>query len=197
MSRCPRRGWCGRMGCTIRRTPRPWPSAARRLGNRRWRPQQPWTGRRCVPSGGRPIRSGVPPAGSGSCAPASSRAGVRHRLYGLGSARHEADPRQAAGGESARGVVCLAVARWCPCAGRDAVWGAQRARSADCCPTGEAVRACGRRDGVGVPRHKLHSASEHPVSGRIRTRSVQPSAIRSAQGRACVHRGALSPEHSR
>ena len=64
-------------------------------------------------------------------------------------------------------------------------------------PTGEAVRACGRRDGVGVPRHKLHSASEHSMSGRIPTRSVQPSAIRSAQGRACVHRGALSPEHSR
>jgi hypothetical protein len=29
---------------------------------------------------------------------------------------------------------------------------------------GEAVRACGRRDGVAVPRHKLHSASEHPVN---------------------------------
>ena len=39
-------------------------------------------------------------------------------------------------------------------------------------------------DGVGVTRPKLHSASEYPVSGRIRTRSVQPSAIRSAQGRA-------------
>ena len=38
-------------------------------------------------------------------------------------------------GESGQGVVCLAVARWCPCAGRDAVWGAQRARSADCGPT--------------------------------------------------------------
>jgi hypothetical protein len=71
-------------------------------------------------------------------------------------------------------VVCLAVARWCPCASREAVWGTHRAWSADCYPTGEAVRACGRRDGVGVPRHKLHSASEHPGSGRIRTRSVQP-----------------------
>ena len=30
------------------------------------------------------------------------------------------------------------------------------------------------------------------MSGRIRTRSVQPSALRSAQGRAGVHRGALS-----
>jgi hypothetical protein len=64
-------------------------------------------------------------------------------------------------------------------------------------PTGEAGRAWGRREGVGVTRHKLHSTSEHPVSGRIRTRSVQPSAIRSAQGRVCVHRWALSPEHSR
>ena len=49
----------------------------------------------------------------------------------------------------------------------------------------------------GVARSKLHSASVHPMSGRIRARSVQPNAIRSAQGRACVHRGALSPEHSR
>jgi hypothetical protein len=49
----------------------------------------------------------------------------------------------------------------------------------------------------GGARPKLHSASEHPVSGHIRTRSVQPNAIRSAQGRTCVHRGALSPEHSR
>jgi hypothetical protein len=62
--------------------------------------------------------------------------------------------------------------------------GVQRARVADDCPAGEAVRACGRREGVGVTRPKLHSASAHPVSGRIRTRSVQPSAIRSAQGRA-------------
>jgi len=80
-------------------------------------------------------------------------------------------------------VVCLAVARWCPSVSREAVWGAQRAGAADCCPTGEAVRACGRRNGMGVPRYKLHSASEHPVSCRIRTRSVQPNAIRSAQGR--------------
>ena len=87
-------------------------------------------------------------------------------------------------GRSVRGVVCLAVARWCSSAGRDTVWGAQRAGSAEDCPAGKAVRACGRRDGAGVPRHKLHSASEHPMSGRIRARSVQPSAIRSAQGRA-------------
>jgi hypothetical protein len=33
--------------------------------------------------------------------------------------------------------------------GREVVWRAQQARSADCCPTGEAVRACGRRDSVG------------------------------------------------
>jgi len=93
--------------------------------------------------------------------------------------------------------VCLAVARWCLSTGREMVWGAQRAQSADDCPAREAVRACGRREGVGVPRPKLHSASEPPVSGRIRTRSVQPSAIGSAQGRACVYCGALSPEHFR
>ena len=45
--------------------------------------------------------------------------------------------------------------------------------------------------------HKLHSVRGPSGAGRIHTRSVQPSAIRSAQGRACVHRGALSPEHSR
>jgi putative transposase len=65
------------------------------------------------------------------------------------------------------------VAQQCLSAGRDAVWGAQRAWSADDWPAGEAVRACGRREGVGVTQHNLHSASEHPVSGRIRTRSVQ------------------------
>ena len=94
-------------------------------------------------------------------------------------------------------MVCLVGAQWCLSAGRDAAWGAARAWSADDWPAGEAVRTCGRREGVGVTSHNLHSASEHPVSGRICTRSVQPSAIRSAQGRACVHRGALSPEHSR
>jgi hypothetical protein len=87
-------------------------------------------------------------------------------------------------GQGGQGGVGLAVAWWCSSAGKDAVWGAQRARSVDYSPAGEAVRACGRRDGVAVPRHKLHSASEHPVSSRIRTRSVQPRAIRSAQGRA-------------
>ena len=93
--------------------------------------------------------------------------------------------------------MCLAVARWCLSTGREMVWGAQRAQSADDCPAREAVRACGRREGVGVTQHNLHSASAHPVSGRIRTRSVQPNAIRSAQGRAGVHHGTLSPEHSR
>jgi hypothetical protein len=72
MSQCPRRAWCGAMGCIIRRTARPSPSAARRLVNRRWSPHQPWTGRPCVRSVGRPILSGVLPAGSGSCARASS-----------------------------------------------------------------------------------------------------------------------------
>jgi hypothetical protein len=94
---------------------------------------------------------------------------------------HERRPGQ--GGQGGGGVG-LAVAWWCSSAGKDAVWGAQRARSVDYSPAGEAVRACGRRDGVGGTRPKLHSASEPPVSGRIRTRSVQPSAIRSAQGRA-------------
>ena len=63
-------------------TLRPWPSAVRRLASRRWRCRQRWTGRRCVPSGGTPIRSGVPPVGSCSCAPASSRGEVRLRRPG-------------------------------------------------------------------------------------------------------------------
>ena len=124
-------------------------------------------------------RGGAPPpvlAGEGA-------AGGRHTTGGWGRA--------------ARGVGRLAVAQWCPGAGRDAVWGAHRARAADCCPTGEAVRACGRREGVGVPRPQLPSASAYAMSGRIRTRSVQPRALRSAQGRAGVYRQALSPEHSR
>ena len=71
-------------------------------------------------------------------------------------------------------MVCLAVARWCPCAGKEAVWGAQRAKSAHYCPTGEALRACGRRDGMEVPRHKLHSASEPPCqAASVRGQSNQ------------------------
>ena len=126
---------------------------------------------RCPTCGRRLVCTGVIPRG-----------GAPRRCW-LESARHEADPRQAAGGRSARGVVCLAVAQWCPGAGRDAVWGLSGPGLHPAAPQGEAGRACGRREGVGVTRPKLHSASEHPVSGRIRTRSVQPSAIRSAQGR--------------
>ena len=79
------------------------------MANRRWRPHQPWPGRPCVPNGATRIRNGVPPAVSGSCVPASSRVAVRHRLYGLGNARHEADTRHAAG-RSRSGGWC--VWRW-------------------------------------------------------------------------------------
>src|SRR5215475_8108921 len=68
----PRRGLCGAMGCTMQRGLRRWLCAARRSGNRRWWSRWGWTGRRCVPSVGRPIRSGVPPVASGSCARVSS-----------------------------------------------------------------------------------------------------------------------------
>ena len=40
MSRCLRRGWCGRMGSIIQATLRHWPTAAPRLGNRLWSPHQ-------------------------------------------------------------------------------------------------------------------------------------------------------------
>ena len=96
-------------GCTIPATLRPWLSVVRRWASRRWRPQQPWTGRPCVPNGATRIRNGVPPAVSGSCVPASSRVAVRHRLHGLGNARHKADTRHAAG-RSRSGGWC--VWRW-------------------------------------------------------------------------------------
>jgi hypothetical protein len=92
MSRCLRRGACGRMGCTIPATRRPWPSVVRRLASRRWRRQQRWTGKRCVRSGGKPIRSGVPPVASGSCVRVSSRGEGLLPAYPRGSAPHEIRP---------------------------------------------------------------------------------------------------------
>ena len=59
-------------------------------------------------------------------------------------------------------------------------------------PHGEAGRACGRREGVGVPRHKLHSASEYSMSGRIPYTVSPTSALRSAQGGRASTAG-LSP----
>ena len=86
----------------------------------------------------------------------------------------------------------LAVARWCPYAGKDAVWGAQRARSVDDSPAGEAVRACGRWDGVAVPRPKLHSASEHPCqAASVRGQSNQVLSEVLRAGRAST--AGLSP----
>ena len=64
-----------------------------------------WTGRRCVPSGGRPIPSGVPPVVSCSCVPVSSRGEGRLPPYRRRSARHEADPRH--GGRAQPGVWCV------------------------------------------------------------------------------------------
>jgi hypothetical protein len=59
--------------------------------------------------------------------------------------RHDRRP-----GEAVGGVVCLAVAPWCPCAGRDAVWGDQRARAADDWPPrggGQGLWQAGGRGG--------------------------------------------------
>jgi hypothetical protein len=109
MSRCPRRVWCGAMGCISIRTPRPWPSAARHVGKRPWTSPCVWTGRRGVPSVGRPIPRGVLPVASGSCVRVLSRVVVRPRRYGLGSVRHEADTREAAGGGRSGGWY---VWRW-------------------------------------------------------------------------------------
>ena len=171
----------GAMGCIIRRTPRALAVCRTALGQAPvevpvsldWQTLCAQRGEahpeRCPTCGRRLVCTGVIPRGG---APAG--AGWRARAMKPTHARRQ--------GRSARGVVCLAVATWCPGAGRDAVWGAQRARSAPRGPTGRlAGLVAGGR--AGVTRPKLHSASEHPVSGRIRTRSVQPSAIRSAQGR--------------
>ena len=167
MSPCRRRAWCGRMGCITRRRRRPSRSAVPHLGNCRWRRPCRRPGRRCVPRVGRPIPSGVPPAGSCSCAPALSRAGVRHRLNGLVS-QPEDDTRHAAGeaAEECGGVWrCLVVAL----RGQEAVWGAQRAQLRTTAPQGRLSGPVA--DGMAWgDAAQLHSASEHPVSGRIHTR---------------------------
>ena len=62
---------------------------ARHSGNRRWSYRRAWTGRRCVPSVGRLIQSGVRPVGSSLCARASSRVGVRLPAYQQRSAPHD------------------------------------------------------------------------------------------------------------
>jgi hypothetical protein len=88
----PRRGPCGARGCTIPATLRPWRCAARRSGNRRWWSRWDGTGRRCVPSVGRPIPSGVRPVASGSCARASSRAEEPLPTWPQRRAPHEIRP---------------------------------------------------------------------------------------------------------
>ena len=72
-------------------------------------PTSPGLADRVCPTGRRASGTVSPPAGSGSCVPASSRVAVRHRLYGLGHSRHEADTRHAAG-RSRSGGWC--VWRW-------------------------------------------------------------------------------------
>ena len=181
-------------GSTIRRTPRRWPSAARRWGRRRWSPHQPWTGRPCVRSVGRPIPSGVPPAGRCSCARASSRVGVLLPSCSRRSAPHES----CTAGEACQG-------RSVPGGGRGTGHTLGGAVLQDHHGAGTALTPSGARP-AGPDTGRMTWGRRHVNSiargcqtwaGRIRARSVQPNAIRSAQGRACVHRGALSPEHSR
>ena len=105
----PRAGSCAPMGCTIIPTRRRWRTAGCRWGSRPWLSRSRSIGRQPVPSGARRTRNGVPPAGSCWCAPGSSRGAVRLRQFGLGSARHEADTRQAAGGGRSGGWC---VWRW-------------------------------------------------------------------------------------
>ena len=63
-----------------------------------------WTGRHCVLSVARPIRSGVPPAASCWCAPRSSRVGAPHRRCWQRHVLHEG----LAAGDSLPGA-------WCAC----------------------------------------------------------------------------------
>ena len=91
-------------GSPIRRTPRRWPSAARRWGRRRWRCPWRWTGRRCVRSGATCTRSAAPPVGSSWSAPRSSHGRAPHRWCWLGSVPHE----RGTAGEACQGRGVLA-----------------------------------------------------------------------------------------
>ena len=106
----PRHAWCGLTGCTITPTRRRWRIAGPTWGNRPWPCRCLWRGRRRVPSGGTSIQSGVRPAGSCSCAPRSSRVGVRRRQHWRRSVPH--DVRSAGETSKGRGAprVCPVVA---------------------------------------------------------------------------------------
>jgi hypothetical protein len=85
--------------------------------------------------------------------------------------------RSALLGRAARGVVCLGTAMAPP-------------REGPARPVPER-RTAGGPTVISIARGGTHLVRPHQGA-------VSPNnAIRSAQGRACVHRGALSPEHSR
>ena len=194
MCRCPRRGWCGRMGCTVPATLRPWPSVVRGWASRRWRRQPRWTGRRCVRSGGKPIRNGVPPVANGSYVRVSSHGEGLLPTSPRGSAPHEirstGEPDQGCRvpGDS-QGTPTTA---WRQSSRAVAVPGTAIAppREGPARPVPER-RTAGGPTVISIARGGTHLVRPHQGA-------VSPNnAIRSAQGRACVHRGALSPEHSR
>ena len=174
-------------------TLRPWPSVVRSLANRRWRRQQRWTGKRCVRSVGRPILSGVPPVASGSCAPGViPRGGAPPRLASR-SARHE----PASLGSPARGVVCLVAAG----DGDNGLALLRGGRGATPAIAPSSVGLAGPVAGritEGRPQWKLHSV-RLPKPGQAASVRGQSNQVLSEVLRAGreVHRGALSPEHSR
>jgi hypothetical protein len=194
MCRCPRRGSCGRMGCTIPATLRSWPSVVRSLASRRWRRQPRWTGRRCVRSVGRAIRSGVPPVASSSCIRVSSRGEGLLPAYPRGSAPHEIRFT----GEPDQGC-CV------PGDSQGTLPTAWRQSSRVVAAPGTAIVPA--RKGPARPGPDQMTEGGPPVTSIARggTNLVRPhqgavrpnNAIRSAQGWAGVHRGTLSPEHSR
>src|SRR5262245_26285993 len=182
MSQCPRRAWCGAMGCISRRTPRPSPSAARRLGNRRWSPHQPWTGRPCVRSVGRPILSGVLPAGSASCALGSSHGEEhlpacpqRHAPHEIRTTGETSQGRRVpGGGQGTEGNSLEGVLR-----------GGRCTRHGHCFRPCGVSSACHRPHDGGWPPGKLHSARlpnpAQAASGRGPSNQVLSEVLRAGR----------------
>jgi len=184
----------GDMGCTMRRRPRLWRCAARRLGNRRSWSRWGWTGRRCVPSVETPIPSGVPPVASGSCARVSSRGEGLLPASPRGSAPHEIRTT----GEPGQGCRVPGDSQGTP----PTAW--RQSCRAVAAP-GTAIAPAREGPARPVPARMTEGGPTVTSIARGGTNLVRPhqgavspnNAIRSAQGRTGVHRGALSPEHSR
>ena len=173
MSPCRRPASSGHTGCTSRHRLRLWLCAARRLSKRPWRSPCIWTGRRCVPSVGRPILSGVPSVASGSCARVSSHGEEPLPTWPQRRAPHEI--RTA--GET--------------CQGRGVPAGGQETGST----------ACGQGSGAADAPHTAIASSRvgpaEPVTGRTTEGSPKVNSIaRGCQNLVKPHPYAVSPTKS-